>query len=350
MTRIFARFAILPVLFGAIALAGCLGDSNPASTSATNNDPIGSIDTESANGGYSETDEAPAFDDEAILKAEVIAEEPLANGVVGDALLEANPGYEVHFVRIAWGQLDGDSTSTSPTDWTGSVSVDRGAVKLVHTVFFERPWDHIVLPRTERKSLEFVSHTTVHFDGLLLRIYSPLNDSSGTSNTVTFATGPFSHTYELSELDSLSEVFDVDAIGNQVAFRGGMRPPPSCATGYMAGYWMMNRDATRGRFGGAWIEQDGRPRGHLRGHFGVNDAGERVLFGKFISASGEFRGTIRGTYEPNGDGTGTYSGVWMRRGGGIEGRFSGKYEIGGEGRRVHGFFEGGWSAACFQRG
>lgn len=354
MERLTRSILLVPILLAAIAFAGCLGDSNPAapgSGSPTDGDDtnLENVDLSSENGGYNEANEDPDSWSDAILKAEETVDATATVPLPGQAALEADPSYEVYFLRIAWGQLDGDSSNTTPTDWSGSVSLDRGGLAVQRAICFE-PNDYIVRPRMSRLSVEFVSETTVHYDGLLLRIYHPLDDTASTPNRITFQTGPFTQSFDVKDLDGLSVVYDVDALGNQVSFRGAKRPPLPCLNGYLVGFWMTNTEETRGRFGGVWVEQDGRAAGFLRGHFGVNDEGERVLFGKYISMAGHFKGILRGTYEPNGDGTGEFSGRWHGRGGRLEGEFSGTYSVGlatgQDPALLRGRFEGGWKTNC----
>jgi hypothetical protein len=347
MPRIIAKTLLVPLVIACVAFAGCLTDSDPgAPNDARDADDFESIDLASEDGGYTEQGEAPYFGDDDLAKAEVAALEPLEETVFDAESLESSPLHDVYYLRIAWGQLDGDSTNTTPTDWSGRITLVKGGVKIQRVIFFEGPDDQIVRPRTDRRIIEFVSTTTTHHDGLLLRIYDPLDDMLPVVNQITFETGPFTHTFDVASLDGLSEVFDVDALGNQVSFRGGKRPPAPCLKGYLTGFWGMNAEETRGRFGGVWVEQDGRVAGHVRGHFGVNDEGERVLFGKFISRNGAFMGRLRGTYEPNGDGTGSFTGQWLGRGHRLEGEFSGRYAVRPNVERMRGFFEGEWASKC----
>lgn len=348
MHRTIGRLLMVPFLIAALAMTGCLGDSNPSSPNNEANDDLDNMDLTSENGGYDEAEEQPYFGDETLLKAEVAVEQSVDATIPDRDLLEIDPMHNVYFVRIAWGQLEGDSTNTTATDWDGNISVDRGAVAVQHTIFFESETDLVVRPRTDRKSVEFQSTTTVHYDGLLLRIYDPVVELSAGANTLTLQAGAFTQTWDVADLAGFSAVYDVDALGNQVAIRTAKRPPLPCANGYLTGNWWMNQDETRGRFGGVWVEQDGRVIGFLRGHFGMNAEGEHVLFGKLIGLNGGFKGILRGTYEPKGDGTGTYEGKWHGRGGRVDGDFRGTFAVKTDAlhERVHGTFEGGWSTEC----
>ncbi len=348
MRQIAARLTLFILLLAAPFMTGCLEDSSPTGPDGSGdpvlNEGFENTDLNAKDGGFTATDENPYFGSEAVLKVqegEVEAHDDLA---YDGGLLEGDPSYDVYFLRIAWGQLDGDSANHVVTDWTGSVTLDRGAIKVERIILFEREQGDHLVPRVDRRLVEFASHTTRHFDGLLLRVYVPVVDIASTLNTITLTTPVFSKTYEVSQLAGLAEVFTVDELGNQVSFRAEKRPPLPCLAGYMAGFWLMNLEGTRGAFGGVWVADDGRPAGYLRGFFGVNAEGHRVLFGKWISLSGAFRGILRGTYEVNPEGGGTFEGHWVNRSGLAEGGFAGHFRIADD-RRV-GLFEGRWRTHC----
>lgn len=348
MKRILQRLGTTAILASAIGLAGCLGDSNPSSpgNTDTTGDEFASLDLTSENGGYTQDAESPHFGDPILLKIEGEEEDALDELLVDEPSLEASPSFDVRFLRIAWGMLEGDSSNTVVTDWSGKITLLRGAMKVQRVIRFERPDDFIERPRDNRREVEFTSLTSVDHDGLLLRIYTPKDDADPVPNTITFSTGPLTKSYEIAQLDSLVEVIDVDALGNQVSFLSRVRPDMPCGNGYMNGFWRMNGESTRGGFGGVWVEADGRPAGFMRGHFGEKPDGTRVLFGKYISQSGDFRGILRGTYTLDGLGGGTFEGMWIGRGGRLDGKFSGVFQIGEAIDVKAGAFEGTWAANC----
>lgn len=346
MRHVAARLTLIPFFLAALMLAGCMEGSSPTSPSGGEdpvlNDAYKTADLDAEDGGFKTTDEEPYFGSSAILGVQE-GEPEATDPVPSDAgALEIDPTYDVYYLRVAWGQLDGDSTNHVVTNWDGSVSVDRGAIRVQRVLFFEGR-DHL-LPRESRNTVEFVSNTTVHFDGLLLRIYVPNNELTAVVNTITLTTPLLTKTYDVTALDGLAEVFTVDDLGNQVSFRAAKRPPFPCLGGFLTGFWLMNEERTRGAFGGVWAADDGRPAGYLRGFFGVNSEGEHVLFGKYISLSGAFRGLLRGTYEMDAQGQGSFEGHWVNREGLAEGTFGGKFLVGGTARIGH--FEGIWNTNC----
>ena len=162
-------------------------------------------------GGYQATDELPGFGDSDLLDGTNSGEEYddpiLLSGAVDSIIADSATGY--FHLRVLWGQMELDSTVTELTDWTGSLTVSRGALVVKQVILFERGQD-AVLERTDRSLIEWESFTTVHHDGLAIDIFVPeaVTDSTDTANfdelvTVTFETGPYSRTYDLAELAAL---------------------------------------------------------------------------------------------------------------------------------------------------
>lgn len=342
------NFAAVGLFLGSLAMTGCLGDSNPASPedTYTGDDEFAKLDLTSENGGYTEEREGIP-EDPTYLK--IKGEEEGADDValVDEPSLDVSPSYDVHYLRITWGLLERELENTIDTDWSGTIRVDRGALKVERLIAFEENEDWIVRPRESRQEIEFVSHTSMGKDGLVLKIYTPQVEAAMfPPNTITFTTGPLTKSYPIESLNELNEVIDVDVIGNQVAFLGRQRGDGPCVNGFTNGFWRMNEEGNRGRFGGVWVESDGAPIGYVRGHFGVNDQGDRVLFGKLVSEDGEFRGFLRGTYAVNALGGGSFEGTWIGRDGSIRGKFEGMFRVNDKDGIQIGAYEGVWSGNC----
>lgn len=272
-------------------------------------------------GGYQPFDESPGFDDEGLLTAASESEEeyndPYLAGSGMDSLLE-NPAAGHYHLRIIWGRLRYDSSSTVPTEWTGSLSITRGVEILRRAIRFERNHDYI-LPRHDRRLIEWVSQTTVHNDGIAVDIFvPPLRPLIDTSRIVQidsmgneiviivvdttwpsiepvkveFKTSPYSRTFALEELAALDTiVYLEDSIA--VAFQGIKLDRYRCPRGFLAGGWGFDENG-RGVFRGVWMDRAGHVDGFLKGHFGVKETGAQVFFGKWISRQGRFEGYIRG--------------------------------------------------------
>jgi hypothetical protein len=284
------------------------------SPTETNNQPE-NLNLNDATGGYQATDEADGFGDPDLLDGtdggEAYDDPILMSGAVDSLIEDPTSGY--YHLRVLWGQMELDSTVTELTDWTGSLTISRGALVVKQVILFEEGQD-AVLERTDRGLIEWESFTMPHHDGLAVDIYIPasVTDSSDTIPvdttivdttvvdelvTVTFQTGPYSRTFDLAELAALDTVVYLDdADSNAVAFHAFRLDRVPCARGFLAGHWGYN-DEGEGVFRGSWISKKGRITGFMRGHFGVNDAGERVFFGKWIGEGGRFNAFIRGRWE-----------------------------------------------------
>jgi hypothetical protein len=265
----------------------------------------------------------------------------------GDPALRDSPRLKRTFLRILWGQLDSQPTSdaampTPSLDWSGSLKVTGGVIAVKRTILFEWPDDHL-LPRTDRQSLSWQSHTGPHFDGLLLCVLQR-PDTTGTypEGSIAFDSGPYSTTIDLADLDGLDRTESVDEQGNAISFEG--KTLSDCPAGFMRGYWVRVPAANGGFFRGHWVNQLGDVKGHLRGRWGTNDAGDRVFAGKIIDRAGHVRGLMEGSWVPGQDGMGDFSGHWASKSGQIEGEFNGKFltrnDLG------LGFFGASWSAEC----
>ena len=272
-------------------------------------------------GGYQAIGENPAFGDDELLAEAVESEEEyddpfLASAGMDSIINDSDAGH--YHLRVVWGKLRYDSTSTAPTDWTGSLSITRGAEIIRRVIRFERSTDYIV-PRKDRRLIEWVSQTTVHNDGIAVDIFVPRLrpiidtsrfiqvDSNGNEVviivvdttwpsvepvTVEFKTAPYSRIFKLEELVSLDTIVYLDD-SNAVAFHAIKLDRFPCPRGFLAGAWGFTEDG-RGVFRGVWIDKFGLVNGYLKGHFGKNDSGEQVFFGKWISRTGRFEGFIRG--------------------------------------------------------
>ena len=353
--------ALLAASIGFAAM-GCSGDRSAESTTTGDND------LNSEFGGYTAADEAPAFGDPQLAAA--MADEPVYDdpAISADALDSLELGASnVYVLALRWGQLEGDSTVTTPTDWSGSLQLTYGGMAVRHLIRFEPGQDHIVRPRTSRTLLEWVSLTTVHFDGLLLLIVDPVDSNlEQPSNSLVLTLPQYSRTFTMDDLASLEEVVDIDPSGNQLAINAGKLDLVACGAGPIEGVWRLNRSQRGGEFFGRWQSEDGVVGGHVRGHFGTRPDGNRVFFGKAIGWHGRFEGLLRGTWgsDPGDSTAGWFDGVWASRVGLATGTVKGTWqsktnddaddaaEDGLPGnRRQHplwggGFFSGWWERQC----
>lgn len=325
-----------------VVLTGCnapTGSSEDGAASGPNWEQ--GTNLTSAYGGYDFESEQPAFGDSEILKIE--SDEASVEVDDSEAWLTARPGAVA--VRILWGQLRGNREATEVIDWSGAIRVSAGGVAAVRTIAFEFPNDHL-LQRESRQELGFVSHTRPHYDGLLVVV----GDSDDPEATLTFESGPLTQTLRIAELREIDTVVPVDDAGNAVSFVGvPLDVDPACARGGLRGRWL-HREGERGVFRGLWVTALGRPIGHVRGHFGINDADVRVWFAKIIARDGSVIGLARGGWQPAEDleqPGGVFRGYFVSRDREVGGPLGGHYVAT---RRlddgVAGVFQGRWRVAC----
>ncbi len=267
-------------------------------------------DLEKENGGFDTADEAPTFGAEsqftaAAIEADVAVADPMASDE-GMIEMQAMPGAIARDLAIVWGQMPPDQTATVVRDWTGELRVSRGGIIVRRRIAFEDPGDHL-LPRTERASLSFASHTRPHVDGLVLTVVDPTPAATAPLTlTYTPANGTAPYVIALQNLATGPIVIDAGG-GNRIVVDG--RPSAACDHGSMRGRWRA-LDPHHGVYLGIVANAAGEPIGHVRGIWGQRQNGERVFFGKFIGPAGHFRGILAGHYE-----NGELRGRWLDRSG-----------------------------------
>lgn len=357
------RLGFLATLF---LFAACAEDGDPTAVGDDAVDGTASLETVDLDAAYGDlawTDEGAGFEDDVLLAAATFDEQAALTEddedslVAGDDELAAADVRRT-VVRIVWGQLDGSFATSVPRedaaalDWSGSASVTAGAVALKRTILFERPLDHR-LPRDARDSLAWKSATGPHYDGVLLVVLSPVVDGAAQGELV-FETAPFSVRLRVDELDGYDALTAVDAEGNAIAIRAAVVPPQDCTAGFLAGFWKdaEDRPATdaieAGVFRGRAVVEAGVTVGFLKGVYGWNSAGERVLVGKLVGRAGRIRGLVSGTWAPDGDtaGLGSFQAHWIGRTGAREGTLGGRYLRNAAAARGDGFFEGRFREFC----
>ena len=368
------RLVLFSMILGLLGLVvGC--SDNATGTE----DNTSTLNLESEFGGYTAAPENLA-DVDLVNEDEGTQEydDPMLSlSSVDSVLCDSETGY-YHF-RAVWGQLCYDSTFTTPTDWTGSLSISRGVEVLRKVIRFEPRQDYI-LERTDRKLIEWVSVTTVHNDGIFVDILIPpvrptfdttiVDEIDSLGNTipvivvdtvfpepepvtVSFETGPYSRTFSISELEDLDTIVTLDD-SNQVALQAIKTERVPCPRGFLSGHWGVDEEGEQ-VFRGKWISRHGFIDGYVHGHYGENETGDKVFFGKWVSESGRFEGFLKGRYglRPN------YHAdpmAFHRAGGWFAGhvysaeeveigRLKGKFSLGFDDRP--GYFQGHWKLYCY---
>jgi len=362
-----------------IAVVGCSGNNDTISSTTGTNE----TNLNDEFGGYTATPEAPGFGDPELVAAasesadygDAVLDWPGVDSLVNDA----NAGR--YHLRMLWGQLRLDTTVTSPTDWSGSLTISRGALVIRRVILFEDGQDE-VLERTDRNLIEWTSRTTVHHDGLGVDIYVPrpqpivdtttnevidsLDDTTYVeiidtipadydTVSVTFETGPYSRTLKLSELASLDEIEYIDEDSNAVLLQAVKVEPRGCPKGFLSGAWGTTEEGD-GVFNGMWMDQHGYASGYVEGTWGVDDNERNVFFGKWISLDGNFEGFIRGSWRPHPNWH-AHENAFAHAGGSFSGKIfaDDRTEIGVLRGRYNnhpvfknGFFQARWKTYCYR--
>jgi len=346
-------------LLAAWALTGCdqsTGTDTPNDMSSRTQ----TINLDDPYGGFNTANEKPAFGD-ATLAMDYGPEGDLAVFDHSVDTTRTDRRHPQRFLLVTWGNLRADSLIDFSTDWSGSLCVENGLLRVLRTIRFERE-DHL-LPRTSRSCAEWVSLTQPHFDGILVSLHGQPCDSVRTTATpldslcekpisVTFKTGPLTVTFTRDELVDLHKVVQVDAAGNAVAFNTIVVMPGECPHGFLAGQWIdVEGKRYAGVFRGQWVSESGLHQGYLRGVYGENSRGAHVFFGKWITQNGEFKGLLAGRYglspttNTSDAADGWFKGMWFSRQLHAVGELHGVLGKGTD-EKEGGFFRGAWSARC----
>lgn len=356
------------ILTCAALLMLAVGCSDNGSQSVTSN---GTLNLEDAFGGYTSSPEAPAFGDDELVAA-AYGEEEVEDDLISKSQMDSLENSSLcgfyHF-RAVWGSIPYDSTVAEITDWSGSLTISRGTEVIRRVIRFERGQDYL-LPRQDRQTIEWVSQTTVHNDGIAANIYVPREYRIDTSMvddeevidtvwldcddvTVTFETGPYSETFEVEDLIGLDTVIYLADSVNAVALHGFRLDYRPCPRGFMSGTWGFDPDG-QGVFSGLWLGRQGAVVGHYHGHFGINDDGHKVFYGKVIGLDGGFEYFLRGVYghRPNANANpnallhapGKYVGGIFTEDGARVGVIQGKYR--NHPYEKSGFMQGRWKVLC----
>jgi len=334
------KYALISLLiFGLLILLIIGGCSKSSPTDPDQNEEVTELDK--PYGGYDTSDELPAFGDPDMTVA-FNDDEDVIDDITLDpeftSSIDSN-GVNAYYVRITWGLLEGDSTATDVINWNGSASITRGTLGIMKRILFERN-DKIVLPRPDRKTVQWISNTVPHFDGIVLVILD--RDTLNVDGEFTFTTDLFTRTFAYEELDSLDLIETVTTQGHQVSIQAYNKKVIPFGGGFLEGKWIRKRNHG-GIFKGRWINNIGTRVGHLRGIWGVNRFGEKVFFGKYINLNGRFGGLMAGNwdYGDEGDNKGWFAGRWVNHNLTSIGTLKGHWKIKPDSER-HGFFHGKW--------
>lgn len=334
------RYALISLLiFGLLTLIIIGGCSKDSPTDPNQEEELTELDK--PYGGYDTSDELPAFGDPDMTVA-FEDDEDVADDITLDPeftnSIDAN-GIDAYYIRISWGLLEGDSTAKDVINWNGSASITRGTLGIMKRILFEGN-DRIILPRPDRKTVQWISNTAPHFDGIVLVILD--RDTLNVDGEFTFATDLFTRTFTYEELDSLELIETVTPQGHQVSIQAYNKKVIPFGGGFLEGKWIKTKQHS-GVFKGRWINDVGTRIGHLKGIWGVNRFGEKVFFGKYINLNGRFGGLIAGNwdYGEEGDNMGWFAGRWVNRSLTSIGTLKGHWKIRPDSER-HGFFHGKW--------
>ena len=340
MKKLSIVAVLLVSLLVLFTVSGCIFDS-PSDAEKKEDAPTAPIDQEF--GGFNTSDESEAFGDN-IIATEFEDDESESDLLDSDPSLETdlnNPKIDVYFLRITWGLLEGDSTATEVVDWSGKAEINKSTLTIMKKVRFELN-DKIVRPRADRRTVEWISQTKPHFDGICLTIIDNDTAKSDVAGVLNLTIGAYTKTFSFTELDSMNLLEPVGANGHEVSIISRKKAVVPFAGGFLEGKWV-RKDSAGGVFYGKWINSLGTRVGHLRGIWGTNRFGHHVLYGKWIDLRGRFQGLLAGTWGHSAESKnkGWIEGRWVNRSLTTAGHFEARWKTADDSKNK-GFFHGKW--------
>jgi len=296
MKRTVFLFALLAAL--GLMLGGC-------SSSTNSPDPTANLEDF---GSYTTAKEQPAFGDpfvEAVMDGEEAYNDPIAVSPAVDSI-ENDDSTAVYCFRMIWGNLQDDSGITESTDWSGSLSLSRGAIVVTHTIRFE-PLQDYIMPRYDDsgnfvpETLGWVSKTSVGFDGIAARLIIPPSVTDDTV-IVTYGSAQLTISFPITVLDDLDTLINI-SLGNAISFQANRceSGPDIRSRGHVIGRWGQDENG-QGVFYGRWMTTRGLVVGAVKGEWGVDSTGAQIFVGKWIDRTGNFEGFIKGVWRDRGQG------------------------------------------------
>lgn len=315
---------------------------------------FGSEDFEEEDFAEDETVEDATISEEEEAEMEAADEEEDLD-TESDAVSETEAGYDIYFLHIVWGNLELNTPENLLGEemfarfqnkyavWDGGVRLEgtdeTGGIMLKRAILFDQ--NDAILPEDDRQSVEWESMTGPHIDGVLLKVFVPA-DANEDEVSVVIDTESYSIEISVADLHEYNEIETINEDGVGMAIAAFKHERDECSHGFVTGKYFSRPGRHGGHiFRGKSLNEKGDLQGHLRGHFGQDDDGDRVFFGKYIDDSGHFQGRLFGTY-----GDGDFDGMWYDRSSLDVGTINGKYVVGDDVNS--GFFQGMWSETCTQ--
>jgi hypothetical protein len=349
-TNINTRRILSTCLLLALPLVGCVQDDVDSFEDSDDiGESIGQI-----NGGLDMEDEAPMFGEEGLFDSAQLVNEEEANDTIGEnpvvVAMGALPNVARVHAALRWGQIPFNPAAETVMDWSGTISVNRGAIIVRRVIAFEPLFgDAIDRPRTDPQSVSFTSTTLPANDGLRLTILDPTPDAEEPL-TLSYTSALGDYSIVVADMVGSPQVFDVGDDGNRLVAVAMAQQTDPCDHGFIGGRWHKVAP-DRGRLLGQVRAANGDLLGHMRGLYGQRLNGNKVFFGKYINTEGAFRGLFAGRYQ-----NGFFLGLWMTRAGEF-GALGGRYQEGLPGDpsagtpEIGGHFLGRWGErSCAQVG
>ena len=204
--------------------------------------------------------------------------------------------YDIYSVTLLWGEFFNAASSDTPTDWSGTLSINAEAViKVLTTIDFEKGEDSIVATDVPSNAA-WVSQTYRDFDGISFLVFLKRGNEYFAEPWLRIETGPFTRHFTFSQLERFAAFYLVDNY-NGIGILSHRIKPISCPAGIITGTW--TRDENTGASGsvsGLWYDKNSECILSMAGRFWTDNDGSRHIKGTLSGCMltvvlGEFEGT-----------------------------------------------------------
>ncbi len=268
------RYSILFLAVLFIAITGCSDKSSNPEDSQNQNPTTGNT---------------PAYVQEMLKKYVTENDDALTNDWLTNFdsnAIDIACNSEVYAVTFLWGDLFGNASTTTVTDWSGSLSLNAvGSVTPRFTIDFEPGQDSILITDSPTVTM-WASKISNDLDGISFMVTVRTDVEYFAAPMLVFQTGQIRLQFYMSDLISLDTSYLADN-SNGVAVHSRRIWQNSCTGGTIVGQWIKNDFASQtGHITGYWINFNNDTLGMVSGTFSGPAS--------YDSPLGQFSGTVSG--------------------------------------------------------
>ena len=204
--------------------------------------------------------------------------------------------FDIYSVTLLWGEFFNAAASSTPTDWSGTLSVNAEAVvSVLTTIDFERGEDSIVATDVPSQAV-WVSQTYRDFDGISFLVFLKRGNEYFAEPRLKIETAPFTKDFGFGQLEQFAAFYMVNNLSG-IGILAHKLKPVLCPSGTITGTWTKDENTgASGYVSGLWYDKNSDCILSMAGRFWTDDDGSRHIKGSLSGCMltvvlGEFEGT-----------------------------------------------------------